>query len=185
MSAVAAGLLLVRIVVGVLFAAHGLQKLFGWFGGPGLQGTASMFDKGGLGPGRITAPLGGAAELAGGASLALGLFTPLGAIAVLVMMAGAVIAVHGRNGLWNSNGGSEFNVVLGAVALALTLTGPGRWSLDRLAGMHLAGWVWAAAAVVATLIASVVEIALIRAHRVEESSSRPAPTEHERDRDVA
>jgi putative oxidoreductase len=184
-SAVAAGLLLIRIVVGLLFMGHGLQKLLGWFGGAGLQGTASMFDRGGLGPGRITAPLGGAAEFGGGLSLALGLLTPLGAIAVLVMMAGAVIAVHARNGLWNQNGGSEFPIVLGAVALGLTLTGPGPWSLDHVAGWRLAGWWWALAAVVATVIAAVVEMALIRAHRMDEAHGEPARRAEERDRDVA
>ena len=182
----AAGLLLIRLVIGLLFMAHGLQKLLGWFGGTGLTGTASMFDRGGLGPGRITAPLGGAAEFGGGLLLVLGLLTPLGAIAVMVMMAGAVIAVHGRNGLWNANGGFEFNLVLAAVALALTLTGPGRWSLDHLAGLRLFGWLWALIAVVVTLIVAIVEMALIRAHRVEEArTTQPMPTAQDRDRDVA
>ena len=185
MSAVAAGLLLIRIVVGVLFMGHGLQKLLGWFGGAGLHGTASMFDRGGLGPGRITAPLGGAAEFGGGLSLALGVLTPLGAIAVLVMMAGAVIAVHARNGLWNQNGGSEFPIVLCAVALGLTLTGPGRWSLDHAAGWPLAGWWWALATVVATVIAAVVEMALIRAHRMDQGRAESPRRAEERDRDVA
>jgi putative oxidoreductase len=185
MTTVAAGLLLIRIIVGSLFMAHGLQKLLGWFGGAGLQGTASMFDRGGLGPGRITAPLGGAAEFMGGLSLALGLFTPLGAIAVLVMMAGAVVAVHGRNGLWNSNGGVEFNLVLAAIALALTLTGPGGWSLDHLAGLRVAGWWWALAAVVVTAIATVVEMALIRTHHMQDGrGTRPAQWPAQRDRDV-
>jgi putative oxidoreductase len=186
MTAVPAGLLLIRIVVGLLFMAHGLQKLLGWFGGAGLQGTASMFDRGGLGPGRITAPLGGAAEFLGGLSLALGLLTPLGAIAVLAMMAGAVVAVHGRNGLWNSNGGVEFNLVLAAIALGLTLAGPGGWSLDHLAGLRLAGWWWALAAVAATAIAAIVEMALIRSNRMQEGrAAGPAPRSAERDRDVA
>jgi putative oxidoreductase len=145
-----------------------------------------MFDRGGLGPGRITAPLGGAAELLGGLSLVVGLLTPLGAIAVMVMMAGAVVAVHGRNGLWNANGGVEFNLVLAAAALALTLTGPGRWSLDHAAGLRLAGWWWALAAVVVTVIAAVVELALIRTSRVQEGrGTRAMQPAQERDRDVA
>ena len=185
MSVVAAGLLLIRIVVGLLFMGHGLQKLLGWFGGAGLQGTASMFDQGGLGPGRVTAPLGGAAEFGGGLSLALGLLTPVGAMAVLVMMAGAVVAVHAKNGLWNQNGGSEFPIVLATVALALTLIGPGRWSLDHLAGWRLAGWWWALVAVVVTVIAAVVEMALIRVHRTGEAQSQPSRRAAERDRDVA
>ena len=182
----AAGLLLIRLVIGLLFMAHGLQKLLGWFGGSGLTGTASMFERGGLGPGHITAPLGGTAECLGGLLLVFGLLTPVGAIAIMVMMAGAVIAVHGRNGLWNTKGGFEFNLVLAAVALALTLTGPGRWSLDHLAGVRLFGWLWALMAVVVTLIAAVVEMALIRAHRVEEArTAQPMPRAQERDRDVA
>jgi len=185
MSAMAAGLLLIRLVVGLLFMAHGLQKLLGWFGGAGLLGTASMFERGGLSPGRVTAPLGGATEFGGGLSLALGLLTPLGAIAVMVMMAGAVIAVHGKNGLWNTKGGFEFNLVLGAVALTLTLTGPGRWSLDHLAGVQLFGWWWALTAVVVTVIAAVVELALIRANRVEEArATQPLPSTEHRDRHV-
>ncbi|MFL5792265.1 MAG: DoxX family protein [Actinomycetota bacterium] len=184
MSAEAAGLLLIRIVVGLLFAGHGLQKLLGWFGGGGLRATASMFDRGGLGPGRVTAPLGGAAELGGGLSLALGLLTPVGAIAVLVMMAGAVVAVHGRNGLWNTNGGSEYNLVLGAIALALTLIGPGRWSVDHVIGWRLFGWRWAAAAIVVTLVAAVIEMALIRAHRVGQARSAPQRVAQERDSDA-
>jgi putative oxidoreductase len=185
-TAVAGGLLLIRIVVGLLLAAHGLQKLVGWFGGAGLRGTATMFERGGLAPGRLTAPLGGAAELGGGLSLVLGFLTPLGAMAVLVMMAGAIVAVHARNGLWNTNGGAEFPIVIGAVALMLTLTGPGRWSIDHAIGWNPAGWWWAVAAVLVTIAAIVVELALIRAHRMNED--RPARAERptqERDRNVA
>ena len=182
----AAGLLLIRLVIGLLFMAHGLQKLLGWFGGSGLTGTASMFDRAGLGPGRITAPLGGAAEFGGGLSLVLGLLTPLGAIAVMVMMAGAVVAVHGSNGLWNTNGGFEFNLVLASAAFALTLTGPGRWSLDHVAGLRLFGWLWALIAALVTLVGAVVEGALIRAHRVEQArATQPMPSAEDRDRDVA
>src|SRR5262245_7194788 len=185
-SQVAAGLLLIRIVVGLLFAAHGLQKLLGWFGGAGLRGTAALFDRGGLRPGRVTAPLGGAAELAGGLSITLGLLTPIGAMAVLLMMAGAVVAVHAPNGLWNTNGGSEFPIVLGTIALALTLTGPGRWSFDHLAGLHLAGWWWFAAACVVTAVGAAVDLAMVRANRMRASSaSRTQPQAQERDRHVA
>jgi len=186
MNDVATGLLLLRIVVGVLFMGHGLQKLLGWFGGAGLAGTASMFDRGGLGPGRITAPLGGAAEFGGGLSLAFGFLTPFGAMAVLVMMAGAVVAVHAKNGLWNQNGGSEFPIVLGAIALALTLTGPGRWSVDHVAGWRLAGGWWALAAAIVTVIATMFETAMVRAHRRDEARTEPpARPAEERGRDVA
>jgi len=175
------GLLLLRIVVGLLFVAHGLQKLLGWFGGAGLEGTAKMFDRAGLRPGRVTATLGGAAELAGGVSIALGLLVPLGAIAVLLMMAGAVVAVHGPKGLWNTNGGSEFPIVLGSVALAMTLTGPGRWSVDHLAGLTLAGWWWFAAACAITAIGAAVDVAMIRANRMRgPSNTKAMPQVHDR-----
>jgi putative oxidoreductase len=94
--------------------------------------------------------------------------------------------VHAKNRLWNQNGGSEFPIVLGAVALALTLTGPGRWSLDHAAGWRLAGWWWALAAVIVTVIATVFEMTMVRAHHVDEDRAEP-PTRstEERDRDVA
>ena len=143
-----------------------------------------MFDRLGLRPGRVTATLGGAAELAGGVSIALGLLVPLGSIAVLLTMAGAVIAVHGSKGLWNTNGGSEFPIVLGSAALALTLTGTGRCSVDHLAGVQLAGWWWFAAACAITAIGAAVDVAMIRANRMREpSTTRAMPQVRDRIRD--
>jgi putative oxidoreductase len=145
------GLLTLRAVVGGLFVGHGAQKLFGAFGGPGPSATAEAFEQVGLRPGRVTARLAGAAELGGGALLATGLLTPLGAAATSGSMVGAIAAVHRAKGLWNTQGGYEYNLVLIAAGLALAMTGPGCLSLDRLLGTERRGIFWAAAALAAAV----------------------------------
>jgi putative oxidoreductase len=135
--------LLLRLVVGALFVGHGTQKLFGWFGGYGLDATAQGFEKMGARPGRLNAIAASTTETAGGAMLALGLATPLAAAGLVAVMLTAINRVHLKNGLWNSNGGYEFNLVLIAAALALAETGPGPLSVDR---DRFAGPGWALAA---------------------------------------
>ena len=130
-------LLVIRLAVGLLFVGHGAQKLFGVFGGGGLEGTAGMFDSIGLRPGWLHARAAGTAELLGGALLALGLFTPVAAAALIAVMTAAVITVHGPNGIWNSNQGYEFNLVMAAAVFALAGIGPGNWSLDSAFGFDL------------------------------------------------
>jgi putative oxidoreductase len=141
-------LLALRVVVGVLFAGHGAQKLFGVFGGGGLDGTAGMFDNIGLRPASLHARVAGTAEFLGGLLIAFGLFTPFAAAAVIGVMAAAIATVHAPNGLWNTNKGYEYNLVLVAVAFALSGVGPGAWSLDNAFGfaLHSAGWALAALA---------------------------------------
>ena len=107
-------LLVLRLVVGLLFVGHGAQKLFGVFGGGGLEATAGMFDSIGLRPGWLHARAAGTAEFLGGALIALGLFTPFAAAALIAVMTAAMITVHARNGIWNTNQGYEFNLVLSA-----------------------------------------------------------------------
>jgi putative oxidoreductase len=136
------GLLLIRVVLGALMAAHGAQKLFGWFGGHGLRGTASWLESMGMRPARLLATVNGFAEFGGGALLALGLLTPLGAAAVAGVMFVAIATVHWPNGFFNSNGGYEFNLLIVATAIALAMTGPGTISIDNLAGWNLAGPEW-------------------------------------------
>jgi len=126
------GLLLLRLVVGFTFAAHGAQKLFGWFGGPGLAGTAGFFEKLGFVPGKRSALFAGLTELGGGIALALGLMTPLASALALAVMLVAAGSVHLKNGFFGSKGGYEYNLVLGAAALSLAFTGPGLLSLDHL-----------------------------------------------------
>ena len=105
-------LVVLRLVVGLLFVGHGAQKLFGVFGGGGLEGTAGMFDNIGLRPGWLHARVAGTAEFLGGALLALGLFTPFAAAALIAVMTAAVITVHAPNGIWNTKQGYEFNLVM-------------------------------------------------------------------------
>ena len=145
-------LLVLRLVVGLLFAAHGAQKLFGVFGGGGLEGTADMFDAIGLRPGRMHARAAGAAELVGGALLALGLVTPVGAALTSAVMVAAVLTAHLPKGLWNANGGYEFNLVLVAGAFVLAGVGPGDWSLDHAIGIDWSSTGWALVALGAGVI---------------------------------
>lgn len=124
-----AGLLLLRLVVGLSMAAHGTQKLFGWFDGPGLSGTEGFFAAEGYPAPGFMALVAGATETFGGLGLALGLLTPLAGAAVLGTMLNA-LAVNWGSGYLAPEGGMEFVTVLIAVSAALTLTGPGRYAVD-------------------------------------------------------
>ena len=126
-----AGLLL-RVPVGVIFAAHGAQKLFGWFGGYGLAGTSGWMDSIGLSPGWLLATLAGSAEFLGGIALVLGLLVRPAAAALAFTMGVAILAVHAGNGLFLSNNGYEFGLALLAASAAMAAGGAGRASLDRL-----------------------------------------------------
>jgi putative oxidoreductase len=151
-------LLVLRVVVGLLFVGHGAQKLFGAFGGGGLEGTAGMFDNIGLRPGWLHARAAGTAEFLGGALLALGLFTPFAAAALIAVMAAAVITVHAPNGIWNTNQGYEFNLVMSAVVFALAGIGAGSWSLDNAFGFDLNGTAWAIGALGVGLIGGIAAV---------------------------
>lgn len=139
------GLLVTRTVVGGLFVGHGTQKLFGWFGGHGLEGTGQFFDSIGVRPGKRSAIAAGAAEAVGGAFLIAGLFTPLGAAALSATMVTAIRQVHGAKGPWVTEGGYEYNLVLLATMFALTEAGPGPISLDHALGTERCGTPWAIA----------------------------------------
>ncbi len=147
------GLLLLRVLVGVTFALHGAQKLFGWFGGGGLGGTSGWFAALGFGDGRLAALLAGAGELGGGLGLAAGLVTPLSAAAVAGTMTTAALVNNAESGFWSVHKGWELNGYLIAVALALAVTGPGAYSLDHLLGFEaLAGPVVGGGAVVLGIV---------------------------------
>ena len=149
------GLLVIRVVVGLLFVGHGTQKLFGWFGGHGREGTGQFFDSLGLRPGRHHALAAGVAEAGGGLLLALGLVTPLAAAAITAVMVTAIWTVHGAKGLWATDGGYEFNLVLIAAAFAITGVGAGAWSLDHALSLSVAGDGWALAELAAGLLGAV------------------------------
>jgi putative oxidoreductase len=122
--------LLLRTLVGGLFIGHGTQKLFGWFGGHGLEGTGRFFDSLGLKPGRRNAIAAGAAEAAGGALLASGVAVPLAGAAITGTMATAIRHVHASKGPWTTDGGWEYNAVLIAATLAVVEQERGlRWAL--------------------------------------------------------
>lgn len=131
------GLLVVRVIIGILFIGHGAQKLFGWFGGPGLVGTAGWLGSIGLRPARFWALAGALSEFGGGLLFLLGLLNPLGALGISAAMLTAIITVHWHKGFWNSNGGIEFPLVNLATALGVALIGPGAYSLDAALGFAL------------------------------------------------
>jgi putative oxidoreductase len=133
------GLTWLRIVVGALFFGHGTQKLFGWFGGHGIEGTAGFFETIGLKPGRKHATAAGAAEAGGGVLVALGFLTPAAAASLIGVMSTAIRKVHGKNGPWVTDGGYEYNLALIAIMVALADVGPGDLSLDHALGIEVKG----------------------------------------------
>jgi len=137
------GLFLLHAVVGLFFVGHGAQKLFGAFGGHGLEGTGGFFDSIGLKPGRVHATAAGLSEFVGGALLALGLFTPFAAALIVATMVAAMATVHRGKGPWNTDGGWELNATYAVVAVALAGVGAGAWSLDAALDLDLAGTGWA------------------------------------------
>lgn len=124
------GLLIIRLVIGVLFIGHGAQKLFGWFGGHGLKGTGGWFESVGMKPGVTMALFAGLAELIGGILFVLGLLTPIGGIMIAGTMVMAIVKVHAPNGLWATSNGYEYNLTLLTVAIGIALIGPGRYAID-------------------------------------------------------
>ena len=130
------GLLALRLGTGGVLFAHGAQKLFGWFGGGGLEGTGQAFEQIGFKPGRQSALASGLGEAGGGTLLALGLATPAAGAAVAAAMAGAS-SVHAPAGFFATAGGLEHPAYLGFVGAALAVAGPGRFSLDEVLGHRL------------------------------------------------
>ena len=130
-----AGLLLLRVVLGLVMTAHGAQKLFGWFGGYGLAGTGGYFESIGFRPGRFFAMAAGTSELVGGLLVALGLLGPLGPAMIIAIMIVATATVHWQNGLFAQNGGFEVPLLYVAGVAAIALIGNGAYSLDALLGL--------------------------------------------------
>src|SRR5215211_1082625 len=133
--------MLVRAVQGSLMAGHGAQKLFGSFGGPGLEGTSGFMEMLGMRPGRPWAYLAGLAEFGGGVLTALGLLRPLGPLGVIGSMSMATRKAHWDKPIWVTEGGAELPVLNIAISTALMIREPDGFSLDRLLGIRLPAWV--------------------------------------------
>lgn len=175
-------MLVLRVGVGLAVAAHGAQKVFGLFDGQGIAGTAGFLETLGFRPGRPHAWLLGLSELLGGLALAAGLVTPMAAAAVAGVMLAAVTAVHRPNGFFAQAGGYEYPLVLAAAADSIAFAGPGRYSLDRLAGWHLAGTWWgvatatlAVAACAAVLAGRALSARWATRHHPSSAPGRPTP----------
>jgi putative oxidoreductase len=163
------GLLLLRALVGLTLAAHGVQKLFGWFGGPGLEAAGAGFEKLGFVPGRRNALLAGLAEALGGVFLATGFATAGAAAVVLGVMLVAVVSAHLPKGFFGNKGGYEYPLVLGIVGLSLAFTGAGRLSVDSLTGWALAGIPSGLAALVSGAVGASLVLATRRRPSVEKA----------------
>ena len=135
LTAVSIGLLVLRIVIGLAMAAHGSQKLFGWFGGHGLAGTGGFFEMIGFRPGRTFALAAGATEVGSGILLALGFLGPVGPALMLSVMIVAALSVHWKNGFFAASNGIEVPFLFAVAAIALAFTGFGQFSLDALTGL--------------------------------------------------
>lgn len=163
------GILFLRAVVGSVFFAHGAQKLFGWWGGGGLRGTAAWLGSTGFRPPFLMAVMVAASE-SSGALLVAGVATPFVALALAATMVVAVGTAHWKNGFWSGKGGYEFNLVLWSAAIAVAAIGPGRFSVDRLLGWdgNISGLWWGVAVLVLSLAGGLLILA---------SRQQPAPAE--------
>jgi putative oxidoreductase len=132
-----AGLLVLRLVLGLIMAAHGAQKLFGWFDGPGLAGFGATLERLGVRPGRPWAMASAIIEFAGGLLVALGLLTPVAALFLAGNLLVAILTSHLARGFWNRDGGYEFPLALMGGLIGLSLTGPGSLSVDSAIRLSL------------------------------------------------
>lgn len=156
-------LLILRLVVGLTLAGHGVQKLFGWFGGPGLIRLKQGFEKQGFRPVWLWIALAIVGEVGGGLSVALGFLTPLGAAGILGAMTIATFKSHWKNGFWLNKGGYEYSLMLMTVSIALGLIGPGNYSLDALFfGINLPQALLFGVLAVAALLVDVIGILISR-----------------------
>jgi putative oxidoreductase len=128
------GLLIIRLVFGLSVAAHGAQKLFGWFGGYGIAGTGGFMESLGFRPGKMFATASGLAEFFGGLLFALGFLGAVGPALILSVMLVAIIVVHRKNGFFNTNNGFELPLLVAVAGIGISLTGPGLYSVDAALG---------------------------------------------------
>lgn len=154
------GLLILRLMVGLLLFAHGAQKLLGWFGGGGPAGTMAFIGSLGLRPVGLFATANTLGEFLGGLGLAFGLLTPFAAVGAMGSMIVAIATVHWTKGFFNHEGGFEFPLTLAAVAFVLGFVGPGRYSLDAALGLRYP-WPWTLVVLMVLMLAFVL-VAILR-----------------------
>jgi putative oxidoreductase len=164
------GILIIRVLFGLAIAAHGTQKLFGWFGGYGIKGTGGFFETLGFRPGAAFATAAGLSEMGGGLLIALGLFTPFGAAAVLSAMLVAMVSVHLKNGFFAMGNGIELPFLYAVAAVGVGLAGPGSISLDRVLSVNFVEEPYVATGL---LVAAVVGAAVTLSLR---QKNAPVPT---------
>jgi putative oxidoreductase len=163
--------LILRLVVGLTLTGHGVQKLFGWFGGPGLIRLRQGFEKQGYKPAWLWSSLAILGEVGGGISVALGFLTPLGAAGIAGAMFMAMFKSHWKNGFWLQKGGYEYTLVLLVASIAIGLIGPGSYSLDILFGISLPEALLFGVLAVAALLVDVIGIFINRPAMVAPSES--------------
>jgi putative oxidoreductase len=166
------GILLIRVLFGVAIAAHGSQKLFGWFGGYGPKGTGGFFETLGFRPGVMFAAIAGLSEFVGGLLMTIGLFTPLGAAMVLAAMIVAIVSVHLKNGFFASNNGIEMPFLYAAAAVGVAFTGGGAYSVDALLDIMLFAHPYVVGAL---LVLTIISAALTLALRTHDQPQTAAP----------
>lgn len=168
---VTAGLLVLRLVLGLTLAAHGAQKLFGWFNGPGLAGFAANLEELGVRPGRVWAVVSAGVEFGAGLLVVAGLLTPVAALLLVGDLLIAVVTVHLARGFWNHDGGYEFPLALIGGLVALSLVGPGSASLDRVIKLSLpepGAWL------VIVIVVLLAVIAAVASGRVQTTADQPS-----------
>jgi putative oxidoreductase len=168
------GLLIIRLAVGGLLAAHGAQKLFGWFGGHGLRGTGGFMEQLNMRPGRHMAFAAGASEFFGGLLLATGFLTPLAAVLIGSTMLVASRTAHAGKGPFASNGGWELPLINGIIAIGLAFNGAGQWSLDHTIGINDAGFWWGIGAAAVAIIGALGAIGVGRSELGHRTHGAPA-----------
>jgi len=171
------GRLTARAIIGGLFMGHGLQKLTGWFGGPGLEGTEEMMQSLEMVPAKPNAVVAGTVETAGGAMVATGPLTPLASAGLIGTMITAIRKVHLPNGPWATQGGYEYNLVLIAALLALADEGPGTPSIDAALDEERTGPAWSLAALALGAATSAAVIEIGRRTAQQQAEGQPSSTE--------
>ena len=162
--------LILRLALGGLLSGHGAQKLFGHFEGPGLEDTSGWMESIGLRPGRLWAVLAGLSEFGGGVLMVLGLLNPIGPLGAIGSMVMATVKVHSDKPIWVTEGGAELPVTNMAIATALMLNGPGKYSLDRALGIRWPRW-----------LVAIIGLVIIALTVAVSTRSAPPPQESEED----